>query len=87
MRDQRIEREGLILRTRHQALENIADESLRRRPRLQIEGIKAIEGPRQTDAEPAALGRLRIDVGKMIEAGRQRRVAMHGEAMDGRQLG
>ena len=87
LRDQRIEREGLILRTRHQALENIADQPLRRRSRFQVEGVKAVVGPRQADAEPAALGRLRIGVGEMIEAGRQRGVAMHGEAMDGRQLG
>ena len=60
LRDEAVEREGLVLRARHQALKDIADEALRGRPRLQIEGIEAVEGSGEADAKPSALFRARV---------------------------
>ena len=46
-RDQAVKREGLVLRARHQRLEDIADKPLRGRTRLDVERIEAVEGRRR----------------------------------------
>ena len=84
-RDQRVEREGLILRARHQRLEDIADEALRRGAGLHIERVEAVEGAGQADAQAPALLRVRVGIGEVVEIGRKRRGPMHGDAM--RRLG
>ena len=75
--DQAVERERLVGRARHQRLIDIADEALRGRQSLDIIGVQAVEGAEIGEIEPAALGRLRIDVGQVVEVGRQRRLAVH----------
>ena len=44
LRDLPVKGEGLVLRAGHQGLEDIADQALRGRARLDVEWIKAVEG-------------------------------------------
>ena len=63
----------------HQRLIDVADQPLRGRQGLDVVGIEAVEGAEIGEVEPAALGRVRIDVGQMVEIRRQRRLAVHGD--------
>ena len=77
--DEAVKREGLVGRTRHQRLVDVADQALRRRQSLDVIGIEAVEGAEIGEREPAALGGVGVGVGQVVESGRQRRRAVHGD--------
>ena len=83
LRHETIERERLVERARHQGLENIPVQALRGRTGLQVEGVQAVEGPLETDREAPALGCVRVGIGQVGKIGRERRFAMHGQAVCG----
>ena len=69
--DKAVERERLVGGARHQRLIDVADKPLRGRQRLDVVGVQAVEGAEIGEVQPAALGRVRIDVGQMVEVRRQ----------------
>ena len=81
--DKAIKGERLVQRARHQGLENIAGETLRRRASLEIERVQAVEGSRQTDVQASTLLRVRVRIGKMVEIGWKRRSPVHGDPVTG----
>ena len=77
--DEAVKGEGLVGRTRHQRLVDVADQALRRRQGLDVIGVEAVEGAEIGEREPAALGGVGVGVGQVVESGRQRRRAVHGD--------
>ena len=78
-RDQAVEREGLVLRARHQGLEHHRVQPLGGRAGLEVEGVQAVEGAEQAQAQPPSLGRVRVGVGEVGEAVGQGGSAVHGD--------
>ena len=78
-RDEAVEREGLVLRARHQGLEDHRVQPLGGRAGLEVEGVQAVEGAEQAQAQPSALGRIRVGVGEMGEVVGQGGGAVHGD--------
>ena len=79
-REQAVERERLVVAARQQALDHVAAD-LRQREAFDDERVEAVEGAEHALRQPAALGRRRIGVARMVEARRQRRFAVHGDAV------
>ena len=77
---QAIQRERLVIAARHQALDHVAADIRRREP-FDDQRIEAVEGAENALHQPAAFGRVRIDVGKRRKIRRQGRFAMHGDGM------
>ena len=80
--DQPIEREGLVIGARHQALIDEVADALGG-DAFDDEGIETVEGPAPGEDQPAALWRVRIDVGKGGETLLGPRLAMHGDSRRG----
>ncbi len=81
--DQAVERERLVLRASHQGLEHHGAEPLGCRTCLEVIGVETVEGAEQAQSQSAALRRVRVGVGEVREAGRERRRAMHGDGPAG----
>ena len=75
--DQAVEREGLVLRARHQGLEDHGVQPLGGRAGLEVEGVQAVESAEHAEPQPAALRRVGIGVGELPEVRRERRGAVH----------
>ena len=75
-----VQRESLVIASRHQAFDHEAADLLHGEA-PDDQGIEAVEGPENALHEAAAFRRIRIGVGHMAEIGRQRRRAMHGDAV------
>ena len=80
--DESVKRERLVVRPGHQRLIDVADQALGGRQRLDIVGVQAVERAEIGEIEPAAFGRVGVDVWEMGEVRRQRRLAMHGDRAD-----
>ena len=78
--EQAVERERLVIAARQQALDHVAAH-LRQREAFDDERVEAVEGAEHALRQPAALGRGRVGVAGMVEAGGQRRLAVHGDAV------
>ena len=52
-----------------------------RRHTLDDKRVEAVEGPCHRTPDPAALGRVRVDIIEMREPGRVFEAAMHGDAV------
>ena len=76
--DQAIEAERLVVSAREQALIDIFADAFRAHA-LDDQRIEAVEGAAFGEDKPPALRRIGIGVGKMREARRLRRFAMHGD--------
>ena len=79
LRQQAVERERLVVVAREQAFDDVAAD-LRECETFDDEWIDAVEGAEYALRQAAALGRLRIGIARVIEAGRQRRLAVHCDA-------
>ena len=88
LRQQAIEREGLVGAARHQRFEyqlavfGVPHAPRRRSHRIQHERIEGIEGAGHAMSDLATLRRFRIDVGKVAEIRRQGRLAQHRDRVD-----
>ena len=78
--DQAVERERLVGRAHHQALEHVARHHVRRDAE-DDQGVEAVEGALEGERDSSALRRLRIGIGQVLETGREGRLAMHRDAM------
>jgi hypothetical protein len=87
LRDQAIEGEGLVERALHQALIDVPLNALGRGPRLYVKRVETVEGALHADFETPALRRIRVGIGEVIEACRQRGIAMHGDSVGRRAHG
>ena len=63
--DEAVERERLVVGAGHQRLIDVADEALRGRQGLDVVGVQAVERAEIGEVEPAAFGRVGVDVGEM----------------------
>ncbi len=87
--DQAVEREGLVGAALQQRLEDqpaehrIGQAARRGEAALDDERIEAVEGADDAVGDLAALGRIRIGVGQVVEVRRQGRIADHGDAVHG----
>jgi hypothetical protein len=79
-RDQAIEREGLVVAARHQALDHVATDR-RRGDALHDEGIEAVERAEHALHEAPAPGGGGIGIGQPGKARGQRRLAVHGDTV------
>ena len=80
--DQPVEREGLVIGARHQALIDEVADALGG-DTLDDEGVETVERPAPGQDQPAALWRVRIDVGEGGETLHGPRLAMHGDSRRG----
>ena len=81
LRDLPVEGEGLVEVPAHQGLEHIAVEPLGGGSGLDVEGIQAVEGALEADAQAPALGRVRVGIGQVVEVRWQDRLPVHGDAV------
>ena len=77
---QAVEREGLIPVAAEKAFENIGTDVHRRRA-LDDEGVHAVEAAGDRLSQLAALRRVGICIGQVLEVRRQGRFPVHGDAM------
>ena len=85
LRDEAIERERLIEAARHQALDDKVADPVRRHA-AHDQRIETVEGAESAHRQTTALGRIRIDVREMREAGRLFGAAIEGDAVRRRGL-
>ena len=84
--EQAVQRERLVLATRHQAFQHEASDLLHREA-ADDQRIEAVEGAEHALHQPAALRGVGIDVGHLGEGRRQRRSPMHRDRMQGFRAG
>ena len=84
LRNEPVEREGLVERTRHESLEDVAVKTLRSGACAQVERVETVERALEREIEPAAFRRVGIRIGEIRKPRGQRRRAMHGDAVHGR---
>jgi hypothetical protein len=77
VRQQTIERERLVIAARHQAFDDVTADLLNREP-LDDQRVEAVERAEDALHQPAALWRIGIGIGHVLEIVGQRRLAMHG---------
>ena len=81
---QTVQRKGLVIAARHQAFIDIAAlkplaPDLLDRNASDNQRVEAVEGSKHALHQPAALGCVGIGIRHVVEIGRQRRLAVHGE--------
>ena len=80
--DQPVKRERLVIGAREQALIDIVADAVGRLA-LHDQRIEAVIGALHGEGHAAAFRRVLLHVGKVVEAGRLARAAMHGDARQG----
>ena len=77
---QTVEREGLVIAPRHQALDHEAAYLLHGET-PDDQGIEAVESPENALHQSSAFRRIRIGIGHVAEIGRQRRRSVHRDGV------